>query len=196
MLDCESLSTKANAALLSISAVAFDLSAGNRHDLIISTFDSHILIDSAFSGGHVDPQTVLWWMRQGDASRLHITHHQRNAVPEIEALLALTAWIERLSAKHGVDSSQVEVWSNDELADALWLANAYARHDLGTPWPWWGHRCFRTLNSLFPGFRSNTPFDGTPHIGIDDARHQAVVLWRIVREGMRGCTHLNLGDEA
>ncbi|QGF21061.1 hypothetical protein MA11_gp36 [Pectobacterium phage MA11] len=193
MLDCESLSTKPNAALLSLSSVAFNLEAKNQHDLFVGEFDTHILIDDAFANGDVDPQTVLWWMKQDEGARRAIISGQAKALPEDVALRDFNSWIMRMTGDENPDD--VEIWSNDELADALWVQNAMARHNIAPAWPWWGVRCFRTINSLYPGFRGATKFDGTPHIGVDDARHQAKVLWRIINEGMAGCTSLVLGGE-
>lgn len=191
MLDCETLSTKPNAALLSISAVAFDLRAKNEHDLITDQFDIHIFIDDAFTNGDVDPQTVLWWLKQNDAARRAIYEGQENAVPEDEALRTFNNWMQDIIQDADAQEDDVEMWSNDELADALWVQNAMARHNITPLWPWWGNRCFRTLNSLFPGFKEATKFDGTPHIGVDDARHQAKVLWRIITS----CTTLAIEED-
>lgn len=194
MLDCESLSVAPNAALLSISAVAFDLSSKNPDDLVIDTFDGHIKIEDAMTrGGHVDPNTILWWMGQEETARRYLVDAQKHMADyELPVLQNFEAWINGLMAQHQVHPDSLEIWSNDELADAAWVANAFKRHKKEAPWPWWGVRCYRTMYNFFPGIRRSTVFEGTPHIGIDDAQHQVKVLWRIVNEGMANCSALDI----
>lgn len=73
MADIETMSTKPDAAIIAIGAVAFDLPGKEILDRFYTTVD---LASSMAHGGVVDASTILWWMRQSSKGKpsFSLTH--------------------------------------------------------------------------------------------------------------------------
>src|SRR5690606_40145803 len=63
MIDLETLSTRKDAAIVQLAALAFDPETGE-------TFGSYNAFVLPRDGEHIDPATVAWWLRQSAASAL------------------------------------------------------------------------------------------------------------------------------
>ncbi|MFM9673750.1 3'-5' exonuclease, partial [Streptomyces galilaeus] len=68
MLDLETMGQGNNAAIVAIGAVFFEPTTGEIGD----TFYRKIDLESAAQYGEIDPNTVLWWLKQSDAARAEI----------------------------------------------------------------------------------------------------------------------------
>lgn len=162
MIDLETMSTRPDAAIVAIGAVFFDTATGQlgaEHYCVID-------LDSAVAhGGHLDPNTVLWWLRQDAPARSAITC--ATGTPIRHALTDLTAWL----AVHSGDLDQLRPWGNGAGFDLPILRSAYVRAGLPLPWNHWNERCYRTVKSQHP----HVPLlrRGTHHQALDDARDQA-----------------------
>lgn len=170
MIDLETLSTRPDAAIVSIGACWFNANTGDVGRPI------HILIDMADSirsGGHVDGDTVRWWLQQSDQARQAITQGCRSTMED--ALGMLHTYL------RGVASfDEVRVWGNGADFDLPILASAFAREHYDQPWRYYNGRCLRTLRKLHPEVDEPT-FEGTPHNAAHDARHQALHAIAILR---------------
>lgn len=163
MIDIETLSTRGNAAVISIGAVWFNpitLDVGLPIHLRVD-------MDSAIkSGGHVDGNTVAWWLQQSQAARDGVT--QGTALPLWAALEKLSDYLHSVAPE-----PEVRVWGNGADFDMTILASAYGRVCLPLPWRYYNVRCFRTLAKLHPAIKP--PADvGTAHNAAADALHQAL----------------------
>jgi len=173
MVDLETLSTRPDAAIISIGACWFEPVTG----LVGSPI--HILIDladSIRSGGHVDGDIVHWWLQQSYQARQAITEGCKSTMDD--ALYALSEYLRSVAPL-----DKVLVWGNGADFDLSILASAYARADIYLPWRYYNGRCLRTLRKLHPDVDA-PKFEGTPHNAADDARHQAqhaVALLRVNR---------------
>lgn len=143
MLDLETLSLRKDAAIIQISAVAFDPETGE----LGAAFNAYIRDPS----GHVDVQTVAWWMQQAHAPKIGAAVASPEAVIERGALQAFAAWLQaRSPSTDGVAPIQA-LWSHGATADIVWLEGAYTRNGLGKPWSYKIERDTRTLYALAPG---------------------------------------------
>lgn len=174
MLDLETMGTAPNSAIIAIGAVAFDL----RHGVLGEEFYEVIQLESAVeSGGVIDPSTVLWWMKQGDAARAEfaIAGYRHN-----ESLLSFSAWVNYVSS-----FEKAKIWGNGADFDNVILASAYRRGNMQLPWKFWNNRCYRTLKSLHPDVPLKR--SGTYHKAIDDAISQAEHLITIMKSVATTC---------
>lgn len=160
MLDLETMGTSSNAAIIAIGAVRFD------DEQVTSEFYSVVDLQSSVNYGMViEPDTVLWWMRQSEDARSQFNKSGGNLA---RALQKFTGWI-------GEDA---EVWGNGAAFDNVILSNAYRLVELVPPWEFYNDRCYLTVK--------NSHLDvsivrvGTLHNAIDDATSQAQHLIRIL----------------
>ncbi|WP_240654942.1 3'-5' exonuclease [Rhodovarius crocodyli] len=168
MLDLETLSTRPNAAIIAIGAVAFD----PQRMEVLSTFEARIRPDSADSlGGHVDMDTVSWWMRQPDAVR---AQWDDEGAQFGNALSQLHTWLR--GNQHGPLSA---LWGNGAAFDNVVLAEAFRAWAMIRPWSYKQDRCYRTLRALLPHIEE-PPFEGERHTALADALHQAKHCMRLL----------------
>jgi DNA polymerase III epsilon subunit-like protein len=159
MVDCETLGTVADACIMSIGAVRFDLDSDKIDD---DGFYASVSIDSNLAlKRRVQEDTLIWWMNQGDAAK-GVFNEAKQTLGN--ALEDLTDWI---------GSDDCFVWSNGADFDLPMLAHAYTQLGMEVPWKYYNSRCFRTYKKLPGAKQINVPFAGTKHNALFDAVHQA-----------------------
>lgn len=162
MIDLETLSTRPDAAIISIGACWFNADLQQVGHPWHTRID---MADSIRSGGHVDGDTVRWWLRQSDAARASITEGCSNDIDD--ALQGLAMYLHSVAPQ-----KEVRVWGNGADFGLPILASAYARADREQPWRYFNGRCLRTLRKLLPQVEAPA-FEGTEHNAAHDAQHQA-----------------------
>jgi len=169
MIDLETLATTADAAILSIGAVRFDLEAGLVFDECGGGFYQAVHLDG--QNRAISQDTLAWWMDQcKDAQRVFIDPNRE--ILEW-ALDNLTAWID---TQPGTARA---VWSNGADFDLPMLNHAYKQYNMASPWKPYAGRCYRTYKTL-PGARSvKVEREGQHHNALDDAIYQAKHLCAI-----------------
>lgn len=172
MFDLETMSTRPNAAILSIGAVGMDL-ANLR--LTGESFYVNIELSScADLGLHVSTSTQDWWAAQEQEARDALT---KNAKPLRDGLQDLRNWLRT----EGCKPHNVRPWGNGAAFDVVILESAYKACDMAVPWEFRNHMCYRTkknehYRTVPPGARV-----GIKHNALDDALTQAEHLFRIYR---------------
>lgn len=161
MIDLETMSTRADAAIVSIGACWFNPDTGEVGHPFHHVID---LQDSLRSGAHVDGATVAWWLQQSDSARRTIT------APGTTVAVALQMLTMHLRSV--ADEKALCLWGNGADFDLPILASAYHRAGLALPWRYFNGRCLRTLRKLLPQVEAPA-FEGTEHNAADDAQHQA-----------------------
>jgi len=165
MIDLETLGTVADACILSIGAVRFDLDSDRIDD---SGFYASVSIDSNLElKRRIQEDTLLWWLKQPIEAQT--VFHESKQTLEV-ALVELSDWI-------GDDTSNM--WSNGADFDLPMLAHAYAQLRLEVPWRFWNSNCFRTYKKL-PGAKLiRSPNLGVKHNALADAYSQVQTLQAI-----------------
>ena len=137
MIDLETLSTKPNAAILTIGGVKFnpynniEPSQGLYHRIDV---DAQTAI-----GREIDPATVEWWGTQPEDVREEaLGDHDRVSVDELTK--TLNKWCV------GLD----ELWCQGPLFDYAILQNLYKQLGKPAPWNYWQIRDSRTVFSMMP----------------------------------------------
>lgn len=166
MIDIECMSRKSDAAIVSIGAVFFEPSTGDIGPQFHRAID---LKSSSDFGGHIEPETVVWWLKQSAEARAAITGGA------ITIGLALTQFSEFIAAE--CDLSWVKVWGNGAGFDNIIVRSAFDRCGIECPWQFWNDRDVRTIVEMgrAVGFdpKKDMPFTGEVHNALDDAIHQA-----------------------
>lgn len=167
-IDIETLSTRFDATILSIGAVAFDRRTGALVDLPLYV---EVEVSSALAHGHVSGSTLEWWMQQSEEARRLFGALGKSHLAS--ALLQLTTFVNQHPG--------AKVWGNGATFDITVLEHAYTRLDLPVPWKYWDIRDMRTIveAATAMGFdKRSVPFEGTRHNAADDAAYQARVIAR------------------
>ena len=158
LIDLETLGTKADAVIISIGAVHFDLESDKMAD---EGFYSSVSVDSNFDYGRkVDESTLLWWLKQTPAAQ--VVFHEPKVHLET-ALNELIDWYPR----------EATVWGNGPDFDVAMLEHAFAQCGLTPPWPYWGKHCLRTYRAL-PGAKKVPKIEpAVAHHALHDAVAEA-----------------------
>ena len=165
MFDAETLATTADACILSIGAVRFDLDSDRIDD---AGFYASVSVDSNLElKRRISEDTLIWWMKQGPAAQ-GVFHESKQTLRD--ALLDLSDWM---------GDGEYHVWSNGADFDLPMLAHAFTQSGLEVPWKFWNSHCFRTYKNL-PGAKAiRSPVTGVKHNALADAHQQVVTLQAI-----------------
>ena len=169
MLDLETLSLAPNALILSVGAVAFNLTT-------TETTHFYYTVDYTRQQGgqfHYDINTIKWWLTQEDTAR-------REAAGKGTPLGKVC---EEFNAFWRVTGAK-EIWANGADFDIPILAHAFqvAGYN-GPPWQYSQTRCYRTMRALAKQQISDwqdVEFIGTCHNALTDAAHQVRNLRKIM----------------
>jgi len=163
MVDLETLGTVANATIMSIGAVKFDLNSEYIDD---RGFYASVSIDSNLQAGRtISEDTILWWMQQSTTAQA--VFHEPKQTLDV-ALDSLAIWF-------GQD--RLTMWSNGADFDLPMLAHAYAGYGWETPWKFFDSRCVRTYRSLPAA--AGLPKLVNDHNALRDAVNQARLVQQI-----------------
>lgn len=162
MIDIETLGTKPGCVILSISAVVFDLKTGNTQDIFHQNISAY---DSVKQGLKIDTETFMWWMEQSKEAQNKVVE-LRNQMKLRNTIISFCRFI------YNNTSKDVKVWGNSARFDLGILEAAFNLFDIETPWKHYNELDVRTLISFAPEIKAATKFEGIPHYGIDDCKHQ------------------------
>lgn len=183
MIDTETLSTKPNAAIASIGAVVFNMTSCTLHE----EFYHRIDLDSAMRFGEVSASTLKWWLRQSESARQELagtSGRTPNTWTLPESLWELRNWI--LSVRQR--AKKVYIWGNGADFDQVILTHAFEATNIKLPWRFYDYEHVRGLVRLgrMIGFdpKRDTPFEGTAHNALEDAKHQARYVMAIQQKLM------------
>lgn len=159
MIDLETMSTRANAAIASIGAVRFE-----DYKVVNEFYCTVDLLTCKEVGLHIDPVTINWWKQQSpDALR----ELRKGNISLHKALHDFREWF---------GPSSIPVWGNGAAFDNVIMENAYLAIGEVRPWKYWDDRCYRTLASLFGFPKMPTGGEGVKHNALHDARFQTEQL--------------------
>jgi hypothetical protein len=168
MVDNETLATTADAVILSIGAVKFDLATG---EIDNDGFYRSISIESNLEmKRRISEDTLLWWFKQ-DIAAQQVFHEAKETLQT--ALIEFSDWLA---------NNDNTMWSNGADFDIPMLAHAYTQFGMEVPWKFWNSKCFRTYKNL-PGAKDiRVPALGVKHNALSDAYQQAQTVSAIHRQ--------------
>lgn len=161
VVDLETLSTHANACIVSIGAVKLE------NLEIVDTFYMNVDAKTCKEVGlHIDKDTLDWWASQEKEAR---EAWLQNPQPLSKALLDFSAW-------YGNDS--IPIWGYGANFDVVILESAFrAEQVIPIPWKFWDIYCLRTLMNVLD---KRLPKKNN-HNALDDATAQANMLIEILQ---------------
>jgi DNA polymerase III epsilon subunit-like protein len=169
MIDLETLSTRANALILTIGAIKFDTRKELKKLKDMDTFYRRITIESGIQiGCHKDPITVQWWNEQDPESKLE-AFSPNNRVTIQDALKDLSKWFG--------NSKFTKVWAHGPQFDITILDEAYKNCGLDPPWKFWNIRCTRTVYCMGGVKMIDLPSNNKHH-SLWDSYRQIIGLYR------------------
>lgn len=172
MIDIETWGNEMDAVICSISAVMFDIETGETGDIFHSDIKAQSCIDAGLS---VSASTVLWWMQQSEDARRKMVGGQVRAINLDSALYSLSEW-------YGTFAMDCKVWGNGAKFDLGIITSAYKAVGMPLPWNHWDEMDVRTMNLLRPKYKKTAKFEGVPHYGVDDCKHQIKYICGIYRD--------------
>jgi DNA polymerase III epsilon subunit-like protein len=176
MVDIETLSTEANAVILSIGAIKFDRNGKlPESPEVMDTFYTRIARESCeVLGMHVDPDTVRWWSTQPADVRDEALENTSERLTIKDALAQFATWIGKSEL----------VWGHGDDFDCVILGNAFKRCGMKTPWKFWDTRDTRTLFDIAGVRNSDLPANSKHHPIHDCYRQIAGVLMSLRKLGV------------
>jgi hypothetical protein len=161
MIDIETLSTRPDALVLSVAAVAFT-------PYKVST---PISCEIVFEGRtqshrHIDFDTVCWWQNQSREASEHWTN-KKPKTPTIDGLKTLTSFI------NSTKTSNTILWACSPSFDQVILEDLYRSFNLPIPWSPFRWNDVRTLKNLFPNYPTK---DGVKHTPLEDCLSQILIV--------------------
>jgi hypothetical protein len=169
MIDLETLSTRPDAALLSIGAVRFDETGVASTEEHGHDWQMYAVLEAPT--GHVDVDTVRWWLQQSEPARAAVATEIAHFWPERQVLQDFKDFFERVP--------ESLLWCWPSVADEVWLRSCYLRNGYGErgaaanrtlPWTHRQVRCARTVAQLL--CLGKAPCSDE-HNALADARAQA-----------------------
>ncbi len=175
MIDVESMGKGADAALVALGAAFFDI----RTQTIGPTFLRTINLATAVrDGGTMDPSTVIFWLRQGDAARHSVAYNGQDIR---KVLQDFSDWIKE-TCRH----EDVRPYGNSNSFDLPKIETAMERIGMKTPWHFINVRCFRTMRAMYPSVEYNPAEKGDgAHNALADAEFQVRHLFKIVNRNKK-----------
>lgn len=223
MLDLETLSTEANAVILSIGAVWFDPHGDQfskvaedpeykavdykgdpyPYGLFHLCFERAIDIQSSIDiGRSISASTLKWWLTQPAEAQKAAFNGEATLR---EALNDFADFVKMVANNWPTGSEKPDdvcVWGHGPSFDNAILANAYRQLGYDTPWNFWNDRCDRTFLALRKEELAQYGVEmpslvrvGTFHNALDDAITQAMHMQR-VNAAFRGVVVNTLKDAA
>jgi hypothetical protein len=167
MFDLETMSSQANAAILSIGAVKFRFNGDPIVDEFVMNVDP---LSCKGAGLRFDRETVEWWSKQSKEAR---DSWQKDPVPLKDALNAFSEWF---------GSKSLYTWSLGASFDQPILATAYHKTlNQSTPWKYFHGMCARTvLNMAGYDLKKEREASGNYHSALDDAKAQARAVMKVL----------------
>lgn len=158
MIDCETLATTADAVIMSLGAVKFNMNG----ELDPEGFYASISIDSNLDlGRRVTESTLRWWMKQSPEAQAVFDEPKETLE---SALSSFSQWL---------GHNKRFVWSKGADFDIPLLAHAYTEFGMEIPWEFWNARCVRTLLKLPHADAVTPPPNELKHNALADALVQA-----------------------
>lgn len=180
MIDTETVSLGKDAAFTQIGACAFYPAEGRVS--LDERFERHVRLGSGLAMGRsLDPETIIWWLKQSEAARFRFTEGQKNAIDVPPALIELAEFVQRPNGRRGLGARPEEpagVWSHGATFDLALLEDACNKSGLKTPWDYRRCRDTRTVFALANYERPPGSWEpeSTSHHALSDAVEQSYDL--------------------
>jgi 3' exoribonuclease, RNase T-like len=171
MLDIETLGTSPGYIVTSFCAIPFHLEGGTSS----KNFYQSISIRSSLKAGlKIDPDTMIWWMRQSQEARDNFAGLNHCGKDLKETLLAFSEFLAQFE-------TELTLWGNGNRFDCGILEGAYNALSLSAPWKTKLERDMRTYIMDYEYVYKPSDIRGTIHDPMKDCEYQIDVLQEVYR---------------
>ena len=163
MIDLETMSTQPDAMIRSIGCVAFGPDGLGA--------ELPLVVDPAGALGHMDPETVAWWLDQSGSARHILSAAYPGRRMHLASALQELRWFwDALKAP----PAKIRIWSHGASFDVPIIESAFRACGHQIPW---GHRAIRDTRTILElaDVKIVTP-EGAKHDALGDARAQALAV--------------------
>lgn len=171
VVDLETLGTKSGAVIVSIGAVSFNSHDTDNWETLDDEgrcFYAVLNLDEQVLAGHtIDPDTVLWWMKQDVMARKVYDEHKEGVAPVLTRFAEFCEGTKRL-------------WGNGSSFDNVLLRALYDTYKLPFPYNFWNDMDLRTLK-FASGIQKFDINQGLAHHALDDAKYEALCIQDCMR---------------
>ena len=164
MVDIETAGTGPRALVLSIGAIKWDSESPDTVQAL-HVYPDHT--EQEKDGRVVTLDTMKWWMEQSPEAQLVFT---ANTIHPVQAATMLMPYLDDAD----------EIWANGPDFDCVILQDFMKQYNPRYHWPFWKHRCHRTMKNLFANQIPVGSPRGVAHNALDDAKFQAKQLQGIL----------------
>ena len=170
MVDLETMATSADAAILTIGAIAFDR---DRKYKMIDTFYKRVDIDSCLQLGLVkEESTMQFWNENRIAKEEAFKKEDRLHIRDV--INDFTEFFQKNNGKY--------LWCLGANFDEPILCTIYKKLNLAKPWQFWNVRCLRTFLDF--AFVSMKEFGPPAHHALKDCEKQ-ILAYKTAMEKMQ-----------
>lgn len=171
MVDIETLGTEPGCAILSISAVMFNIETG----YIAAEWEFAIDLETSPELS-INPKTALWWLSQSKEAQDRLLKLQENKISAKEALVGFN----NIFGDGGKQwKNKYHAWGNSARFDLGIIEFAMSKYGITPNWHFGKERDVRTLLGMVKDIygidlknKDILPFEGVAHNGLDDCKHQ------------------------
>lgn len=165
MIDIETMGTRTDAAIVSVACAVFDPVVPQPLEELSTLYEVVDLRTAVEAGGTIDPETVYWWLEQGEEAR-------KALLKDVKPIQLVLNNLLRFLTEHRVQC----LWACDPDFDVVILRTACERSGLRFPIPFYATRSVRTVRYL--AFEE-APFKnvGVAHRAMDDVYAQVAEVW-------------------
>jgi len=169
MVDLETMSTRRDAAIISIGAVKFWTNVKQDEFTNDQLFYQTVSLKSCEKVGlHIDANTVEWWLQQSKEAQSALFDNRRKDLHS--ALYAFANWFPKAAYLFG----------NGATFDNIILRNAFEACGVQYPVSYRNDMCYRTLARMSDVVVEKT--EGVKHNALDDAIRQTKHLMAILEK--------------
>lgn len=195
MFDCETLSLRPRAVVLSIGAVAFDPEHGVHPKPFYAVLNK---TEQVALGREIDAATVAWW-NQLDTEAADVLKQAEVGANLLTVARMLFGWLREKTETMGKWCA----WSNGAEFDLPLITDLLADVSVRPPWHYRNARCMRTMKEELPeayerALARHEHGRGEPvHHAALDALWQATVMRDVLREAaaMRALTEALMSSD-
>lgn len=160
MIDLETTGKRPGCCILSIGAAGID-----KNGLEVKFYARIHHDKSKDEGFDDDPETIAWWRKQ-DTVTLKEAFGGMEGPQDV-----VNKFVDFVRKNFDTSAKDFSIWSKGSDFDFPILKAYLDAYDLETPWPFWSHRDYRTLQAVFP-FIKAAEKNGEKHNAIEDAQAQ------------------------
>lgn len=162
MIDFETLGTGADAMVISLGAVFFDIETQQLGPTFYMAFDVE---DQMKKGRVFTKSTLKWWLGQADAAK-KVFHEQ--AKPTELVLKTFSDWVKSNGGK-----KYTRPWGNGATFDISIIESLFEQFGVECPWMYYNIMDLRTFRRFVANGTEVPKKEGTNHNALDDAKNQA-----------------------